>query len=93
MTREQDPFVEIFRASAPYINAHSGRTFVIVFGGEVLESAELAALLFDLALLHSLVCAPCIGCRCPSPNRRSTEASWRRADVQERLAHYRRRGS
>ena len=28
------PFVEFFRASAPYIHAHRGRTFVVMFGGE-----------------------------------------------------------
>ena len=54
MTFSQDSFVESFRASAPYINAHRGRSFVIVFGGDVLGSSELAALLFDIALLHSL---------------------------------------
>lgn len=47
-------FVRWFRNSAPYINAFRGRTFVIAFGGEMLRDAQLAGLVHDLALLHSL---------------------------------------
>jgi amino-acid N-acetyltransferase len=47
-------FVEAFRASAPYIHAHRGRTFVVVFGGEVVQSKALRTLVHDIALLHSL---------------------------------------
>lgn len=49
-----DPFVQHFRGSAPYIHAHRGRTFVIVFGGEAVASKDLRTLLYDVALLHSL---------------------------------------
>ena len=54
MSPQVDPFVQHFRASAPYIHAHRGRTFVIMFGGEAVASKELRTLLYDVALLHSL---------------------------------------
>lgn len=47
-------FIEWFRSSAPYIHAHRGRTFVIAFGGEAVESRGLRNLVHDVALLHSL---------------------------------------
>lgn len=47
-------FVEWFRRSAPYINAHRGRTFVIAFGGEAVSDQRLASLVHDLALLSCL---------------------------------------
>lgn len=47
-------FVEHVRSSAPYIHAHRGRTFVVVFGGALLESRGLRDFAHDLALLHSL---------------------------------------
>lgn len=49
-----DRFIEWFRASAPYIHAHRGRTFVIVFGGEAALSPGFRDLVHDVALLHSL---------------------------------------
>jgi len=54
MSNKVDPFVQHFRASAPYIHAHRGRTFVIMFGGEAVASKEFRTLLYDVALLHSL---------------------------------------
>ena len=54
MSPQVDPFVQHFRGSAPYIHAHRGRTFVIMFGGEAVESKDLRTLLYDVALLHSL---------------------------------------
>ena len=54
MSPKVDPFVQHFRASAPYIHAHRGRTFVIMFGGEAVASKDLRTLLSDVALLHSL---------------------------------------
>ncbi len=47
-------FVSWFRGSAPYIQAFRGRTFVIVFGGEILSENQLDRLAQDLTLLHSL---------------------------------------
>ncbi len=51
----QDPFVDWFRGSSPYIHAHRGRTFVVAFGGEaVADAARLPGLIHDIALLHGL---------------------------------------
>jgi amino-acid N-acetyltransferase len=42
------------RQAAPYIHAFRGRTFVIAFGGEVLESGAAQALIHDIALLDAM---------------------------------------
>ena len=47
-------FIDGFRLSAPYIHAHRGRTFVIVFGGEAIADPLFSGLVHDIALLHSL---------------------------------------
>ncbi len=47
-------FIDGFRLSAPYIHAHRGRTFVIVFGGEAVADPLFSGLVHDIALLHSL---------------------------------------
>lgn len=47
-------FVDFFRASAPYIHAHRGRTFVIALGGEAVASSRFPSLVHDLGLLHAL---------------------------------------
>lgn len=47
-------YVHWFRNSAPYINTHRGKTFVIMFGGEAVNHANFAYLIHDFALLHSL---------------------------------------
>ena len=47
-------FVRWFRAAAPYIHAFGGRTFVIAFGGEVVDDGQFVALSHDLNLLASL---------------------------------------
>ena len=47
-------FVNLFRDSAPYINAFRGRTFVIVFGGEAVLDGQFASLIHDFVLLNSL---------------------------------------
>ncbi|MEM8608442.1 MAG: amino-acid N-acetyltransferase [Myxococcota bacterium] len=54
MSPKVDPFVQHFRASAPYIHAHRGGTFVVMFSGEAVASKDLRTLLYDVALLHSL---------------------------------------
>lgn len=46
--------VKIFRHSAPYINAHRGKTFVLMFGGEAVEDENFANIIHDIALLNSL---------------------------------------
>ncbi len=49
-----DPFVHWFRQAGPYINAHRGKTFVVLFSGEAVEAENFSSLIHDLALLHSL---------------------------------------
>ncbi|MBO6933615.1 MAG: amino-acid N-acetyltransferase [Deltaproteobacteria bacterium] len=50
----ESPFLEDFRLAAPYIRAHRGKTFVVVFGGEAMRSRKLPELVQDVVLLHSL---------------------------------------
>lgn len=47
-------FIDWFRLASPYIHAHRGRTFVISFGGEAIQSTDFANLTHDIALLSSL---------------------------------------
>lgn len=46
--------VKTIRNSAPYINAHRGKTFVLMFGGEAIEDPNFANIIHDIALLNSL---------------------------------------
>ncbi len=46
--------VEGFRHSVPYINAHRGKTFVIMLGGEAIEHDNFSNIINDIGLLHSL---------------------------------------
>jgi len=46
--------VEGFRHSVPYINAHRGKTFVIMLGGEAIEHENFSSIVHDIGLLHSL---------------------------------------
>ena len=47
-------FVQWFRSATPFIHAFGGRTFVIAFGGEVVNDKQFIALSHDLNLLASL---------------------------------------
>jgi amino-acid N-acetyltransferase len=47
-------YVKWFRNSAPYINAHRGKTFVLMFGGEAVAHPNFANIIHDIALLNSL---------------------------------------
>ncbi|HPB74689.1 MAG TPA: amino-acid N-acetyltransferase [Chromatiaceae bacterium] len=51
---ENNDFVRWFRQATPYVHAHRGRTFVIVFGGEAVADKGFRNLVHDLALLHGL---------------------------------------
>ncbi len=51
---ENNSHVDWFRQSAPYIHAHRGRTFVILFGGEAAEASSFSNLIHDVTLLDSL---------------------------------------
>lgn len=52
--QEMQQFVGWFRHASPYIHAHRGRTFVISFAGEAVESDGFIHLIHDIALLSSL---------------------------------------
>ena len=56
MSESMDPenFIRGFRESSPYIHRFRGKTFVIVFGGEVLEDGSFTSIASDIALLRSL---------------------------------------
>ena len=53
-TSNTKDFVQWFRSATPYIHAFGGRTFVIAFGGEVVDEKQFIALSHDLNLLASL---------------------------------------
>ena len=43
-----------FRQSAPYVNAHRGKTFVVMLGGEAISQSGFRSIINDIALLNSL---------------------------------------
>ncbi|MBR9827730.1 MAG: amino-acid N-acetyltransferase [Oceanospirillales bacterium] len=47
-------YVNWFRHSSPYINAHRGKTFVLMLSGEAIADANFANTVHDIALLNSL---------------------------------------
>ncbi len=54
MTESDNQYVNWFRQSSPYINAHRGKTFVIMLGGETLAHEQFQHITHDIALLNSL---------------------------------------
>ena len=54
MGSESKHNIRWFRNCAPYINAHRGKTFVVMFGGEAALHRNFANIIHDLALLNSL---------------------------------------
>lgn len=46
--------VSFFREAAPYIHCHRGKTFVIAFAGEVVDSSQFHQIMQDLAIISSL---------------------------------------
>ena len=49
--------VEGFRHSVPYINAHRGKTFVIMLGGEAIEHENFSNIVNDIGLLLDRFCS------------------------------------
>ncbi|GHF86990.1 amino-acid N-acetyltransferase [Thalassotalea marina] len=47
-------YVKWFRNAAPYINAHRGKTIVLMFGGEAVAHPNFANIIHDIALMRSL---------------------------------------
>lgn len=54
MSSESRQHIRWFRNSAPYINAHRGKTFVLMLGGEAALHPNFANIVHDIALLNSL---------------------------------------
>jgi amino-acid N-acetyltransferase len=54
MTTPGRAHIRWFRNTAPYINAHRGKTFVLALAGEVAQHENFASLIHDIALLNSL---------------------------------------
>ncbi|QQD18515.1 amino-acid N-acetyltransferase [Spongiibacter nanhainus] len=53
-TDSQTNYVKWFRNSAPYINAHRGKTFVLMLSGEAVAHDNFDNIVHDIALLNSL---------------------------------------
>ncbi len=47
-------FIHWFRDASPYVNAHRGRTFVLVFAGDAVLDKHFDTLIHDIAILNSL---------------------------------------
>ncbi len=54
MTTPGRAHIRWFRNTAPYINAHRGKTFVLMLGGEAAQHDNFANIIHDIALLNSL---------------------------------------
>ena len=46
--------VKGFRQSAPYVNAHNGKTMVIMLGGEAIQDDNFTNIVNDIALINNL---------------------------------------
>ncbi|MCB1854640.1 MAG: amino-acid N-acetyltransferase [Pseudomonadales bacterium] len=54
MTTQGRANIRWLRNTAPYINTHRGKTFVLMLGGEVALHGNFATIIHDIALLSSL---------------------------------------
>ncbi len=54
VTTSSRDHIRWFRNTAPYINAHRGKTFVLMLGGEVAQHPNFHNIVHDIALLNSL---------------------------------------
>ena len=54
MENNSQNYVKWFRNAAPYINAHRGKTIVLMFGGEAVKHPNFANIIHDIALMRSL---------------------------------------
>ena len=54
MTTDTTAYVQWFRQSSPYINAHRGKTFVVMFEGDAIAHPNFTNVVQDIALLNSL---------------------------------------
>ena len=51
---DNSQYVKWFRHSSPYINAHRGKTFVLMLEGDAIADENFANIVQDIALLNSL---------------------------------------
>jgi amino-acid N-acetyltransferase len=51
---DNSQYVKWFRHSSPYINAHRGKTFVLMLEGDAIADENFAHIVQDIALLNSL---------------------------------------
>ncbi len=54
MSSQGREHIRWFRNTAPYINMHRGKTFVLMLGGEVAQDPNFPNIIHDIALLESL---------------------------------------
>lgn len=54
MKSRNTKLVKGFRQSVPYLNAHRGKTFVVMLGGETIKHLNFSSIIGDLAVLNSL---------------------------------------
>ncbi len=54
MTTSGRSHIRWLRNTAPYINAHRGKTFVLMLGGDIAQNENFSHLVHDIALLNSL---------------------------------------
>ncbi|MFT5003718.1 MAG: amino-acid N-acetyltransferase, partial [Flavobacteriales bacterium] len=54
MNNSEQNYVKWFRNAAPYINAHRGKTVVLMFGGEAVTHPNFSTIIHDISLLRSL---------------------------------------
>jgi amino-acid N-acetyltransferase len=54
VSTDPQELVKWFRHSSPYINAHRGKTFVMMLPGAGIETPNFANIIHDIALLNSL---------------------------------------
>jgi len=54
VTTQSRAHIRWFRNTAPYINIHRGKTFVLMLGGEAAQHDNFANVIHDIALLNSL---------------------------------------
>lgn len=57
---EQKQYVQWFRNTSPYINAHRGKTIVLLLNGESIADPNLPNIIHDIATLSSLGAKLCI---------------------------------
>jgi amino-acid N-acetyltransferase len=53
-TMDNNQYVKWFRHSSPYINAHRGKTFVLMLEGDAIADDNFAHIVQDIGLLNSL---------------------------------------